>query len=270
MNSLLLVLALLYAVLAVCVWRFWRRYAAEAYPLRTELMALVPILLLHTSVVWLPVLHERTLAIGFGDALTVVAWLMVLLYWCGSFFYPLKGLQLLLYPCAALSMLLAAVWPGQHMGYSVHNLPFMLHISAALLAYGLFGIITLLAVLMLVLNRQLHRRKMSAMMVSLPPLLSIEKLMFQGLWAGFVLLTVAVVSGTFFAEAVFGQPAAFTHKTVFGVISWLIYAVILFKHHTQAWRGKKAAQWMLVAFACLMLAYIGSKFVLEIVLQRMV
>ena len=96
MNSLLLVLALLYAVLAVCVWRFWRRYAAEAYPLRTELMALVPILLLHTSVVWLPVLHERTLSIGFGDALTVVAWLMVLLYWCGSFFYPLKGLQLLL------------------------------------------------------------------------------------------------------------------------------------------------------------------------------
>ena len=71
MNSLLLVLALLYAVLAVCVWRFWRRYAAEHYPLRTELMALVPILLLHTSVVWLPVLHERTLAIGFGDALTV-------------------------------------------------------------------------------------------------------------------------------------------------------------------------------------------------------
>ena len=111
---------------------------------------------------------------------------------------------------------------------------------------------------------------MSAMMVSLPPLLSIEKLMFQGLWAGFALLTVAVVSGTFFAEAVFGQAAALTHKTVFGVISWLIYAVILFKHHTQAWRGKKAAQWMLVAFACLMLAYIGSKFVLEIVLQRMV
>ena len=68
MNSLLLVLALLYAVLAVCVWRFWRRYAAEHYPLRTELMALVPILLLHTSVVWLPVLHERTLAIGFGEA----------------------------------------------------------------------------------------------------------------------------------------------------------------------------------------------------------
>lgn len=269
MNLLLLVLALLYAVLAVFVWRFWRQHAAEHYPLRTELMVLAPIVLLHTSVLWLPMLHDRVLAIGFGDALSMVVWLMIMLYWCGSFFYPLKGLQLLLYPCAAVSMLLAVLMPGQHVGYSVHNLPFMLHVSAALLAYGLFGITTLLAVLMLLVNRQLHQRKMSPMLVALPPLLSIEKLMFQGLWVGFMLLTLAVVSGTFFAEEVFGQPAAMTHKTVFGVLSWLIYAVILFKHHTQAWRGKKAAQWMLVAFGFLMLAYIGSKFVMEILLQRM-
>lgn len=269
MNLLLMALALLYAILAVSVWRFWQRGVSGHYPLRIELLVLVPILLLHTSVVWLPVLHDRILAIGFGAALTMVAWLMLVLYWCGSFFYPLKGLQLLLYPCAAASMVLAALLPGQHVGYSVHNLPFMLHISAALLAYGLFGITALLAVLMLVLNRQLHRRKMSPMIEALPPLLSIEKLMFQGLWVGFVLLLAALISGIFFAEAVFGQSAVLTHKTIFGLISWLIYAVILFKHHTQAWRGKKAAQWMLVGFACLMLAYIGSKFVLEIVLQRM-
>ena len=145
----------------------------------------------------------------------------------------------------------------------------MVHVSAALLAYGLFGIITLLAILMLVLNHALHQRKMSPMVSFLPPLLSIEKLMFQGIKGGFVLLTVAVISGTFFAEAVFGEPAQLTHKTIFGVISWVIYAVILFKHHTQAWRGKKAAWWVIVAFVALMLAYIGSKFVLEILLHRM-
>ncbi|WP_037585499.1 cytochrome C assembly family protein [Stenoxybacter acetivorans] len=269
MNLLLLALALLYIGLSVFVWRFWLRQSGASYPIHTELAVLALVLLLHTSVIWLPLLHDRQLIIGFGHALSLVAWLMVLLYWCGNFFYPLKGLQLLLYPCAAVSMLLAAFLPGGQAAYHLQNLPFMLHISSALLAYGLFGITALLAILLLVLNRQLHRRAMSPMLQALPPLLSIEKLMFQGIWAGFILLTIAVISGTVFAEAVFGAPAAFTHKTVFGVLSWLIYAGILLKHYFQAWRGKKAAWWVIVAFICLMLAYIGSKFVLEIILHRM-
>ena len=76
----------------------------------------------------------------------------------------------------------------------------MLHVGASLLVYGLFGIVTLLAVLILLLNRNLHKRQFSPMASFLPPLLSLEKLMFQGMWIGFLLLTFSVVSGTFFAE----------------------------------------------------------------------
>ena len=92
--------------------------------------------------------------------------------------------------------------------------------------------------------------------------------MFQGMWAGFVLLTYSVISGTFFAETVFGKPMTFTHKTIFSIMSWLIYGALLLKHSMTAWRGKKAAVWTIVGFVSLIFAYVGSKFVLEIILHR--
>ena len=106
------------------------------------------------------------------------------------------------------------------------------------------------------------------MVAFLPPLLSLEKLMFQGMWAGFLLLTVSVVSGTVFSEEVFGVPARFSHKTVFGILSWLIYAALLFMRRRSGWRGKKVAVWTIVGFVSLMLAYVGSKFVLEVMLKN--
>ena len=124
----------------------------------------------------------------------------------------------------------------------------MLHIGTSLLAYGLFGIVTLLAVLILLLNHDLHKKRFSPLVSFLPPLLSLEKLMFQGMWAGFLLLTYSVVSGMFFTEDVFGQPVHFTHKTMFGILSWLIYGGLLLKHGMTAWRGKKAAVWTIVGF----------------------
>ena len=177
-------------------------------------------------------------------------------------------MQLLLYPCATVALLLGWVFPGKFVGYQINDLPFMLHIVSSLLAYGLFGIVTLFAVLILLLNRNLHRRRASALSNFLPPLLSLEKLMFRGMLAGFVLLTYSVVSGTFFAESVFGKPLTFTHKTMFGILSWLIYGGLLLKHSMTAWRGKKAAVWTIIGFVSLLLAYVGSKFVLEIVLHR--
>ena len=83
-----------------------------------------------------------------------------------------------------------------------------------------------------------------------------------------MLLSFSVISGTFFAEAVFGQPLNFSHKTVFGILSWLIYAGLLLKRSMTAWRGKNVAVWTIIGFISLMLAYVGSKFVLEILLGR--
>ncbi|EMS2898520.1 cytochrome c biogenesis protein CcsA [Neisseria gonorrhoeae] len=216
----------------------------------------------------MPVIQDKIIIMGFGYSGSLIVWMMLFIYFAGSFFYPLRGVQLLLYPCAALMLLSGLVFPGKFSGYEITDFPFMLHIGTSLLAYGLFGIATLLSVLSLLLHRSLHRRNFSKLAGFLPSLLSLEKLMFQAMWAGFILLTYSVVSGTFFAEAVFGKPMTFTHKTVFGILSWLIYGGLLLKHSMTAWRGKKAAVWTIIGFVSLMIAYMGSKFVLEIILKR--
>lgn len=260
-------LVLVYAGLSVLVWRHTLINTGKHYSLKTETLILMPALIVHGAVLALPVLHDNILIMGFGYSLSLIVWLMLLIYYAGSYFYSLKGLQLLLYPCAAASLLLAAVFPGKAVGYQISNWPFMLHVGSSLLAYGLFGITALLAVLILLLNNSLHKRKFSPLTAFLPPLLSLEKLMFQVMWAGFILLSFSVVSGTLFAEAVFGQPATLTHKTVFGILSWFIYAGLLLKHSMTAWRGKQVAVWTIVGFISLMLAYVGSKFVLEVLLR---
>lgn len=92
--------------------------------------------------------------------------------------------------------------------------------------------------------------------------------MFQVIAVGFLLLTLTLLTGVLFSEEVFGQAAALTHKTVFGVISWLIFAGLLLGRRLKGWRGKVAIRWALAGFLSLMLAYVGSKVVLELILQR--
>ena len=225
MAVLFVLLALLYGGMGVFAWWFGRQNARRPYPLKGELLLLAALLPAHAAAVWQPLLLSR-FPNGIGYALCLITWLMLLLYWCGSFFYPLKGLQLLLYPFAALSMLAAALWPAPGADYAVDNMSF------------------------------------------LPPLLSLEKLMFQSMLAGFVLLTVSVGGGLLFSPEIFGKPLALTHKSVFGVLSWLVYAGILLLHRTRRWRGRTAALWCVAGFVCLMLAYVGSKFVLQVLLHR--
>lgn len=268
MPTVFIFLTAVYAGLGAFAWHCQQQGRGRDYPWKTELPVLGAALTVHGAALLMPVIQDKIIIMGFGYSGSLIVWMMLFIYFAGSFFYSLRGVQLLLYPCAALMLLSGLVFPGKFSGYEITDLPFMLHIGTSLLAYGLFGIATLLSVLTLLLNRSLHRRSFSKLAGFLPSLLSLEKLMFQAMWAGFILLTYSVVSGTFFVEAVFGKPMTFTHKTVFGILSWLIYGGLLLKHSMTAWRGKKAAVWTIIGFVSLMIAYMGSKFVLEIILKR--
>ena len=147
MPILLICLTIVYGLLAAFVWRFQRSGSDKPYPIKSELLILGGALLAHGFVVWWPVLGGKLVILGFGYSISLIVWLMLMLYFAGSFFYRLRGLQLLLYPIAALSMLAAIVFPGHYTGYLAANWPFVLHIASSLLAYGLFGITALLAVL---------------------------------------------------------------------------------------------------------------------------
>ena len=127
---------------------------------------------------------------------------------------------------------------------------------------------TVHAVVMLAEEKWLHRGVMPPFLRALPPLMEMEALLFRILLAAFVLLTLTMVTGIFFSEQLFGRPLTFTHKTVFGILSWLIFGTLLAGHYLWGWRGRKAVHWTLAGFTALLLAYVGSKFVLEIILQR--
>jgi len=109
----------------------------------------------------------------------------------------------------------------------------------------------------------------SRLLEQLPPLLIMERVMFNIIGIGFCLLTIAVFSGIFFSQSLFGRPLIIDHKTIFALLSWAMFGGLLHAHWRVGLRGAEASKWVLGSFAVLVLAYIGSRFVLEVILHRL-
>src|SRR5205085_7375195 len=169
----------------------------------------------------------------------MLVWLTVLIYWvAGLAFEGLAGMLGLMAPIALLAVLLQAAVPTRHIITYAGNPLFALHFAIAMLAYSLFIVATVHALVMLAEEKWLHRGMLPPFLRSLPPLLEMEALLFRILIAAFVLLTLTVVSGVFFSEQLFGKPLTLTHKTVFGILSWLVFGGLLAGHYLRGWRGR--------------------------------
>src|SRR5690606_10438189 len=146
----------------------------------------------------------------------------------------------------------------------------------ALMAYALITVAALQAMLMTALDRQLHRPVQDAdnrslfnrALDSMPPLLVQERLLFRLIMVGFVILTLTVFSGAVASLRLSGVLFPLDHKTAFTLLSWLTFGVLLLGRHVRGWRGRIALRWTLTGFAFLILAYTGSRFVLEVILHR--
>lgn len=231
---------------------------------------LVP-LMLHALTLYQAILAGAGLNLGVGNAISLIIWLTALIYWFSGFFSRYQGLQTLLAPisaAAAIAVLLPLVFPSLKPLENTELPAFKAHLIVAMSAYSLLMIAALHAVLMTVVENQLHHPAEHSLLANLPPLLAMEKLLFSIIWVGFILLTLTLLSGVVFSKEVFGQPLTFSHKTLFGFISWGTFAALLVGRQFYGWRGRIAIRWTLVGFVMLLLAYIGSKFVLEIVLNR--
>jgi ABC-type uncharacterized transport system permease subunit len=275
MSGILAYLAafLLYALIG---WHFWRtRWNAPAKSAGGESIAagweryviLAP-LVLHGYTLYDSIFAGTGLNFGVGSAVSSIVWLTAMIYWVSGFFYRLEGLQTLVAPVAAVAVLLPLVFPSLRPLANTELPAFKAHISIAMLAYSLLTIAALHALLMAVVEHRLHHPSMPSVMTSLPPLLTMETLLFRVIWVGFILLTLTLISGIVFSEEVFGQPLKFTHKTLFGIISWCVFAALLAGRQFYGWRGRIAIRWTLAGFIILLLAYLGSKFVLEVILRR--
>lgn len=283
--------ALLYGGLAAHAWHGLRRAAEDGVgcvgmgtaaprPFSIDRGLLLLALLLHGVLLHMTIFPADAMVFGFAFSLSAMLWLGAGAYWIESFFLPIEGLRLLVLPLACVASLLPLVFGGVRvLSYAADPL-FKLHFTIANVAYGLLVLAALHAALMLAAERRLHALGAVAAahpakggivvgwLDALPPLLTLEKLLFRLIGAGFVLLTLALASGVWFSEQLLSRALAFDHKTVFSLLSWLMFGALLAGRRLYGWRGRAALRWVLAAFVALLLAYVGSRFVFEVLLHR--
>ena len=264
------VVVFIYLAVAADFWRGAKTAASEqSLKLHSALIALG--LVIHGWLLYQDIFGAdfgSGLNLGFFNALSLIFWLTVLVYWFANLKHQLQSLQAFVLPPAALFALAPALEVSNHYVPNASQPLFMAHIAIALIAYSLFTFAALHALLMTIAERSLHNKPTLIKLPSFPPLMLMEDLLFKVITTGFVLLTITLISGMFFSEQLYGKPLEFTHKIVFSIASWLIYGWLLFGRYQYGWRGKKAINLTLLGFVLLLLAYVGSKFILQVMLGR--
>jgi ABC-type uncharacterized transport system permease subunit len=261
-----LVVFFIYLVVAADFWRSAKTTEnSQSLKLHSAMIALG--LIIHAWLLY-QVIFENSFNLGFFNMLSAISWLTVLIYWLADLRHQLTSLQAFVLPPAAIFAILPASNTANHFMPSAESPLFLAHIAIALLAYSLFTFATFHALLMTVAERTLHNKPTIIKLPSFPPLMVMETLLFRIITLGFVLLTITLISGMLFSEQIFSKPMQFNHKTVFSIASWIIYGGLLYGRHQYGWRGLKAIRWTLTGFMLLVLAYVGSKFILQVLLGR--
>jgi ABC-type uncharacterized transport system permease subunit len=212
---------------------------------------------------------------GFAPALSVTAWLVLTVYAVESHMYPKLRAVWAFAGLGAAAVLLALVFPGQAL-HSAASPWLPLHWALGLASYGLFAAAVVHAWLMMRAETQMRLaplvQNISSSTQSGLPLLTLERLTFRFVMAGFVLLTATLLAGWLFSETLYGAGKAWKwdHKTIFSVLAWVAFAVLLIGRARFGWRGRTAVRVLYVGSGLLLLAYVGSRFVLEVVLGRAV
>lgn len=199
---------------------------------------------------------------GFAPALSITAWLMLSMYLIEQQLYPRMRAASLLAGMGALAVLLAVLFPGAALA-NEQSVWLPLHLALGVASYGLFAAAVVHAGLMTRAERRIRRASEDGPGV---PLLTLERIMFRCVHAGFVLLTATLLVGWLFGEALYGRPWRLDHKTVFSLLAWVVFAVLLVGRARFGWRGLHATRMVYTGAVMLLLGYAGSRFVLEVVL----
>lgn len=211
---------------------------------------------------------EGHLNLSLGVSLLMVSWVTVVMYSLVAVRIPMGILESWVLLVAGILSLAPIVFVGDQPEPNSGSGLFKIHLVLSLIAYGLYGLATVHAILMAILEKRLHDGFELPHWGTLPSLVFMDQLLFRMLWVGFIFLTATDASGIFFSQQIFGKPLVWNHKVVFSVVAWMIYGCLLAARYGWGIRGRKAAQWTLLGFLMLLMAFVGTKFVLEVVLHR--
>ncbi len=225
-------------------------------------------LTIHAGALYFEMFGDGSVHFSFAVAISVILWLAVVLHGFESLAHRQRGLLALILPITSACVLLPLIFPAEHPLVHIGSHLFRVHFILAMLAYGVFLLATLQACLLWIAERDLHHPQRLTAAPRFPPLLRMENLLFRMLGIAFLLLTASLATGLLISEQFYGQWIRADHKTIFAVLSWLIFGALLLGRRLRGWRGRKATGWTIAGFMSLLLAYVGSRFVLEVLLDR--
>ena len=230
--------------------------------------SLVLAALLHGGVLLLSYLFIQPAYFGFAPALSITAWLVLIVYIAESRLLPQLRARVALAWLGMATVVMAYLFPGSPTALPATT-ALDVHIALGLTAYALFACAVLHAGLMQHAEAQLRHPKSSGLLTGDLPVLTLERLMFAFVFAGFVVLTASFAAALFFPDNALPSAAfRWSHKVIFAILAWLTFVVLLAGHRWLGWRGRKAVRMVYIGAAFLLLSYVGSHFVLEVLLKR--
>ena len=211
--------------------------------------------------------HAHGLDLGLFNILSLVGWIIACLHIAICSYRPLLAASLVAYPAAAIGLLSSIVF---HAPYTlITHLPRGAegHIILSIFAYSVLFMAALHAILLAIQNKELKKRtKSRSLLLALPPLQTMESVLFDMIGFGFGLLSLAIISGLLTFDNMFAQHLV--HKTILTILAWCIFGALLIGHYWRGWRGQRAIRFTLAGFGVLLLGFYGTKIVLELILQR--
>ena len=209
------------------------------------------------------IIQPQGLNLGFFAAFSLIAWLISIQILLSSIYRRIDSLGIIVFPISGIACVIASLHISDHL-ISITNNAMRGHIMISVIAYSLITLGACQAGLLAYQDRSIRQHHPGGFIRFLPPLHDMETLLFQFLGFGFICLSASLLSGLIYLEDIFAQHLV--HKTALSIIGWIILGVLLFGRYKFGWRGKIAINWTLWAFAFLMLAFFGSKLVLEFIL----
>ena len=207
---------------------------------------------------------QQTLDPGIHNMISLITWLVAALALFGSIKMPLRNVLIGIYPLAAAGLLLALATGDQAIARPLIAPNIATHILLSLISYSVLTIAAVQAVLLAIQDHHLRHQLVGGLVMHLPPLQLMEQILFQLIWVGVLFLTTSILSGVIFIEDVFAQHLA--HKTLLSIFAWVIFSTLLLGRYRLGWRGTLAIRFTIGGYLLLMLAYFGTKMVLEIIL----
>jgi len=247
-----LVASIFYLYASFLLWRGIQTQSSPAFRQRVLNVSLVAVLL-HLFTLSATLHDGLQILFGFGNSLSLIALLGSSILLLTNVNKNTETLGIFIFPLAALTTLLPLGLDDSH------PLPYELgsHVLISISAYSIMGLATAQAILYSIQEKRFRKKQLSTVLKALPPLQVMEKTMIQLVNIGFIFLSFALISGAFFIEDMFAQQLI--HKTFFAIMAWVVYATFLIGRVKRGWRGQKAAKYTMMAYALLILSYVGTE-----------